>query len=297
MKHDRFHGPARTAHQKAAIFLSLALVILFFSTRAIFRVPDFFHGYVIGGLQKGFYSVSSFFSRTVGAISQLRHVQKEYDTLLGEMQTFELQARDYTALKEENERLKQLLELSSLPDTKKITAHIIARDPSNAYSSLVIDKGYTGGIRKYMPVVAYQDGVEGLVGKIIDVNVKTSVMQPLYDQRFFAAARLAKTRAEGMINGQGYRDTPLNLLYIPKSEMDQLKQGDIVVTSGLDQIFPEELMIGRIGNFRLNEFSSSLVIDVQPAIDLSRVEYVFAIDTSQKTTIQNTQESAEGVKK
>lgn len=278
MKHDRFHGPARAAHQKAALFLSLAIIIMFFSTRAIFSVPDFFRGYIVGGLQKGFYSVSSFFSRTIGAVSQLRTVQKDYEALLGRVQGYELQARDYAVLKEENERLKQLLELSQLPDSKKIATHIIARDPSNAYSSLVIDKGYVAGIRKYMPVVAYQDGVEGLVGKIIEVNATTSVVQPLYDQRFFAAARLAKTRVEGMINGQGFRDAPLSLLYIPKGEMDLLKQGDIVVTSGLDQVYPEDLMIGRVGNFKLNEFSSSLVIDVQPVIDLNRVEYVFAID-------------------
>jgi len=68
------------------------------------------------------------------------------------------------------------------------------------------------------------------------------------------------------------------LLYIPKTEMDTLKQGDIVVTSGLDQVFPQDIIIGRVGSYQLNEFSSSLVIEVQPAIDLSRVEYVFAIE-------------------
>jgi rod shape-determining protein MreC len=278
MKNSRFHGPTRAVHQKAAICLILSLMILFVSTKTMVRLPDIFKGYVIGGLQKSFSAVSSFFSRTVGAVSQLRSVQKDYELLLNKMQDYESRERDFAALKEENQRLKELLDLSSLPNTKKMAAHVIARDPSNTYSSLVIDKGYDDGIRKYMPVIAYQDGLEGLVGKIIEVKASTSILQPLYDQRFYAAARLAKTRAEGMINGEGFRDSPLSLLYIPKSEMDQLKQGDIVVTSGLDQVFPPEIMIGRVGNFRLNEFSSSLVIDVQPAIDLSRIEYVFAID-------------------
>ncbi len=292
MKHDRFHGPARAAHQKAAIFLTLAIVILFLSTRAIFNIPNFFQGYIIGGLQKGFYAVSSFFSRTIGAVSELRSVQKDYEALLKKMQTYETQAREYATLKEENERLKQLLGLSSLTDSKKIASHIIARDPSNTYSSLVIDKGATSGIQKYMPIVAYQNGVEGLVGKVIGVNATTSVVQPLYDQRFFAAARLAKTRVEGMINGQGYRDSPLSLLYIPKSEIEKLQQGDIVVTSGLDQTYPEELIIGRVVRYTLNEFSSSLVIDVRPAIDLSSVEYVFAIDVTQNLAVPSSPPSA-----
>jgi rod shape-determining protein MreC len=278
MKNSRFHGPTRAVHQKAAVCLILSLAILFVSTKTMARIPDIFKGYVIGGLQKSFAAVSSFFSRSIGAVSQLRSIQKDYEALLDKMQDYELRERDFAVLKEENQRLKELLDLSSLPDTKKIAAHVIARDPSNTYSSLVIDKGYDEGIKKYMPVIAYQDGIEGLVGKIIEVKASTSVLQPLYDQRFFAAARLAKTRTEGMINGQGFRDSPLNLLYIPKGEMDQLKQGDVVVTSGLDQVFPPEIMVGRVGNFRLNEFSSSLVIDVQPGIDLSRIEYVFVID-------------------
>jgi len=206
------------------------------------------------------------------------NIERDYEALLEKVQDYELKVRDYTALREENQRLKELLGLSTLPDAKKIAAHVIARDPTNMYSSLVIDKGYINGIRKYMPVVAYQNGVEGLVGKIIEVKASTSILQPLYDQRFFAAARLAKTRAEGMLNGQGFRDVPLNLLYVPKAEADLLKRGDIVVTSGLDEIFPSEIIIGRVEDWRLNELSSSLVISVQPAIDLSRIEYVFAID-------------------
>ena len=272
------HGPARVMHKKAGICMMLSIIVLFISTKTIVKVPSFFKGYVIGGIQKSLSAIGSFFTGTVGAVSELRKIEKDYEALLEKTQDYELKVRDYTALREENQRLKELLGLSTLPDAKKIAAHVIARDPTNMYSSLVIDKGYINGIRKYMPVVAYQNGIEGLVGKVIEVKASTSILQPFYDQRFFAAARLAKTRAEGMLNGQGFRDVPLNLLYIPKSEMDQLKQGDIVVTSGLDEIFPPEIIIGRVEGWRLNEFSSSLVISVQPAVDLSRIEYVFAID-------------------
>ncbi|MFZ5860204.1 MAG: rod shape-determining protein MreC [Spirochaetota bacterium] len=278
MKNNGFHRPSRTVHRKAALFILLSLSILFVSTSTVFRVPDLFHGYVIGNIQKAFAAVGSFVSRTVGAVSELRNIKKDYEALLAKMQEYELKEREFTSLIEENKRLKDLLGLTSFPDAKKIAAHIIARDPGNTYSSFVIDKGYNEGIRKYMPVIAFQDGVEGLVGKIIDVKASTSTLQPLYDQRFFAAARLAKTRAEGLANGRGFRDAPMTLLYIPKTEMDTLKQGDIVVTSGLDQVFPQDIIIGRVGAYQLNEFSSSLVIEVQPAIDLSRVEYVFAIE-------------------
>lgn len=278
MKTSGLHGPSRAVHRKAALFILLSLLILFISTSTVFRIPDLFHGYVIGTIQKAFAAVGSFASRSIGAVSELRNLKKDYEALLAKIQEYELKEREFTNLMEENKRLKELLGLTSFPNSKKIAAHIIARDPGNTYSSFVIDKGYNDGIRKYMPVIAFQDGVEGLVGKIIDVKASTSTLQPLYDQHFFAAARLAKTRAEGLANGRGFRDAPMTLLYIPKTEMDTLKQGDIVVTSGLDQVFPPDIIIGRVGAYQLNEFSSSLVIEVQPAINLSRVEYVFAID-------------------
>jgi rod shape-determining protein MreC len=266
------------AHQKALILITLSIILLFFSTKTIFRVPGFFQGYVIGGIQKGLYSVGEFFSRTIGAVSELSTIREEYETLLQKVQNYEMQSREYAPLKEENIRLKQLLDLSSLPDAKKIAAHIIARDPSSTYSSIVIDKGSSDGIKKYMTAIAYQNGVEGLIGKIIEVQPTTSLLQAVYDQSFFAAARLAKTRTEGMINGQGHRDSPLSLLYISKTEIDQLKQGDIVVTSGLDRIFPPDIILGRVENFKINDYSSSLNIDVIPAIDSSKIEYVFVIE-------------------
>jgi len=81
MKASRSQAPLRVVHQKALICLTISLVLLLFSTRIYIQVPGFLSGYVIGGVEKAFAEIGSFFSNTIGAISELRTMQKEYDKL------------------------------------------------------------------------------------------------------------------------------------------------------------------------------------------------------------------------
>lgn len=266
-----------SVHGKAAILVAISLIILLVSTNSAAMLPGLFKGYVIGTLQKGFSAVGSFFSDTAGAISELAHLRQEYRALLEKIREYEIREREYASIKEENERLRELLGIKSISGNEKTIAHIIASDPGNTYSSIVIDKGEKDGMVRNMPVVAYQNGIEGLVGKITEVHAATSTVQPIHDGRFYAAARLAVTRTEGLISGPGVRNEPLTLMYIPQKESETLRQGDIVVTSGLDRIFPPDIMIGRVASWRKNEYSGSLMIEVLPVIDLNRTEYVFVI--------------------
>ena len=77
--------------------------------------------------------------------------------------------RSLTDLRRENERLlSQLGYLDGIPGSAPSRRAIIAKDPGNLYSTFVIDKGLKDGLRKNLPVVAYQDGSEGLVGKVLE---------------------------------------------------------------------------------------------------------------------------------
>ncbi|MCX8014243.1 MAG: rod shape-determining protein MreC [Rectinema sp.] len=290
MKTGGSKGIFSSIHRKAAVLVVSSFIIMAISTNVAASIPSLFKGYVIGTLQKGFSSIGSFFSDTAGAVSELARLRKEYRALLEKLREYEIREREYTSMKEENQRLKELLGIESMSAAEKTIAHIIASDPGNTYSSMVIDKGERDGIERNMPVLAFQNGVEGLAGKITEVRATTSVVQPIHDKRFYAAARLAVTRAEGLLCGSGVRNEPLSLMYIPQKESETLKQGDIVVTSGLDRVFPPEIMIGRVASWKKNEFSGSLLIDVVPAIDLGRTEYVFVIKNA-----KNLSEGREGV--
>lgn len=279
MRNSRMPRSGGQLHRRAALLLALSLLLFLFSTRTLMRVPAFFKGYVLGGIQKGFAAVGGFIGQTIDAARELGTLRNEYELLLKKVQELESREREYSMLKEENARLREQLGLASVIAPRKIAAKIIARDPGNTYPSLVLDKGEYDGVRKNMPVIAFQKGSEGLVGRIIEVRATTSVVQPLHDRKFHAAVRLASTRSEGLVEGNGARDLPLTLLYVPKSDYSQIARGDIALTSGLDGIYPPEIMVGRVDRVTVDETTGSLRIDLLPAIDMGRLEYVFMLET------------------
>jgi rod shape-determining protein MreC len=126
-------------------------------------------------------------------------------------------------------------------------------------------------------VVAFQDGIEGLVGRVVDVGHGSSIVVPLYDSTSFVAARLAKARHEGLISGNGSANEPLVMRYVKKRAKEEVQFGDLVVTTGFESVYPPDIAIGRVNRVRVLEYQSSIEIDLDPILDFSRLEYVFVI--------------------
>ena len=137
--------------------------------------------------------------------------------------------RGIAELRDENKRLRQQLDLSQEIPYQRIAARIVAKDPENTYSTITIDKGFGEGIRKNMSVIAFQDGVEGLVGRVIEVGRGTSKIVPLYDTKSYIAARLSGgSRTEGLVGGQGSPEDPLLMRFVKKRAKDEIQFGDLV---------------------------------------------------------------------
>ena len=113
-------------------------------------------------------------------------------------------------------RLKEQLGFSVSLEERNIPAQIISRDLDNAFSYLTIDKGSVNGIKKNMPVIAFQNGNHGLVGKVIQVGTFTSQIMPIYNTNNIVSARIQNTRDLGLVNGLGSQDQSLMLQYIQR---------------------------------------------------------------------------------
>ncbi|HTX74388.1 MAG TPA: rod shape-determining protein MreC, partial [Rectinemataceae bacterium] len=182
-----------------------------------------------------------------------------------------------TDLQAENRRLKDQLGFSEQIGYERISARIVAKDPANLYPTILINKGVDDGVRKDMPVVAFEDGIEGLVGRILEVGHGTSVVIPIYDQSSYVAARLDKARHEGLVGGSGSPDEPLVMRFVKKRAKDEVQFGDLVVTSGFESIYPPDVAIGRVKKVRDLDYQTSVEIDLDPVLDFSRLEYVFVV--------------------
>jgi rod shape-determining protein MreC len=170
----------------------------------------------------------------------------------------------------ENKSLKEILALKGVEHRYVAAARVIGRSIDQWSNTVIIDKGLKDGIAKDM--IAVTD--KGIAGKISDVSPSYSHMLLLTDINFSAAARLQESRTEGVISGTGYRRCQLR--YVPYEE--EVKKGAIVITSGLDELFPPGILIGYVSQVNKKAFGFFQDIQVQPFVDNAKLEVVAIIN-------------------
>jgi len=72
--------------------------------------------------------------------------------------------------------------------------------------------------------------------------------------------------------------------FVPRRARDEIKTGDIVVTSGMGGIYPAGINIGRVSGVNVLEYETTLEVEITPMIDFSRLEYVFVIEAEAGNT-------------
>jgi len=280
----RMNGPSpKRSNNTLYVFLALTTIAfscLLFSTRSfVIDVRDVGFS-LFSGLRGTIHGVTSSVQKTILSIEELRRLKQEYDQLSKQLERYEQLARSAADIEQENINLKKQLDFSQNLVYKHIPAQIIGKDPDNLFSSFVIDKGIKEGIKKNMAVIAFQDGIQGLVGLVVQVGRHESMVMPVYDANSFVSARFAQSLYEGIVSGQGDANSPLIMKYIKKRAKDEIQYGDRIVTSGLGGVYPKGIEIGRVSKIIFQEYETSLTVELESAIDFSRLEYVFVIEKS-----------------
>ncbi len=253
------------------------LVSLSVSTDSLRMRPAEVGQSVLALFQQSTSAVGRFFADTVTSIRELSELRRQYDDLLRQVRHNETIADDITQLQAENQRLREALAFqTSLPHVS-VPARVIAKEPGIFFSSLTINKGRTAGVRRDSPVIASQDGVRGLVGRVSEVGLTTSVVMPIFDSNSFVAARLLRSRHEGLVSGVGITEETLTMLYVAKSARSDIAVDDVVITSGMRSIFPEGIRIATVDSIQGRPYETSLTIGLRPVVDFSRLEYVFVL--------------------
>ncbi len=232
-------------------------------------------------VEKGVHFVVNGISDTFNAVKELKRLKKDYNDLAVKLENYEKMQRTNADIRKENERLKEQLDFSISMEEQNFPAQIISRDFDSVYSYLTIDKGSVNGIKKNMPVIAFQNGNRGLVGKIVQVGTFTSQIMPVYNLDYIVSARIQNSRDLGLVNGTGSKDKPLLMQYIRKKVADDLSYGDIIVTSGENENYLKDIPIGTISKVISLDYNSSLNIELTPIIDFSRLENVIVVNQRQ----------------
>jgi rod shape-determining protein MreC len=217
------------------------------------------------GIQASVIGIREFFMN----YAALRGVATENDRLKTRVR--ELEGEKSRLLEEEatNKRLRELMEFRSEWAPKSMTASVIANSASAYFHSLIIDKGKTDGVERGMAVIS----ALGVVGQVVAVTSRNAKVLLVTDPHSGVDAMDQRSRGRGIVSGS-LENGPV-MKYVKRSE--DLKEGDRLVTSGLDGVFPKGLMIGTISKVNKKSVGLFQYIEVSLAVDPERVEEVLVV--------------------
>lgn len=156
------------------------------------------------------------------------------------------------------------------PEFRRLTASVIGRDTSPAIRSIIIDKGVSDGVIVGMPV----ESARGLVGRVFRTTDRSAQVVLITDNASAVAARLGTSRATGIMKGGGVGGS-MSIDWIDLKH--QVEVGEVVLTSGLGGKFPQDIVIGRVGEVERREAELFQRAVIQPAVDFQSLEIVFVI--------------------
>jgi rod shape-determining protein MreC len=200
----------------------------------------------------------------------LRSVERENTELKRQLESVQVELQEQRALADRARGLQELLDLRDRSKLRTIAAEIIASSASPDFQTLTLDKGKSSGLRTDMAVIAN----DGVVGRIVVPSGRAAKVQLLIDRNAAAGALVERSRAQGIAKGVG--DSRLELEFV--SEAADVAVGDLVVTSGIEGIFPKGFTIGRVEVVEKTGPAYKR-ITVKPAVDFSRLEEVLVVLT------------------
>ncbi len=203
-------------------------------------------------------------------------VRQENDGLKQQVSRLTTELNRFREEAKEAIRLRDLLSLAPPEHWSATGARVIAHrlGPHAALETLLVDKGYRSGAEQNDPVVTHQ----GVVGRILRDSPHLSTVLLLTDPNSRIPVRGRTHRTTGILAGGGQNE-PLEVLYIPLNT--PLEQGEILITSGLADIFPQGLPVARIISIERSDISLFQTVRAEPLLDLKSLEEVLFLKRSQ----------------
>jgi rod shape-determining protein MreC len=205
-----------------------------------------------------------------GPFRRISTLTEENEKLQRQMNELLREKEAYQEALLENRRLEDLLGLKGHSKNFIATARVISRGPDYMKGLLILDQGRDDGILKDMVAVT----PNGLAGKIGKVSNSFSNLLLVTNIDFSAAVRIKSSRREGIISGTGSGKCILK--YIPLEE--SVQHGDIIITSGLDSLFPKGIPVGYVSSInRIEKGGHFQDIEVIPFQSDSEIEEVLIV--------------------
>lgn len=194
----------------------------------------------------------------------------ENEALIQQLVILQADNQRYQSLQAENEQLRKLLDAPVKTNLPKKVAELMAVD-NNPYSlQVLINKGSINGVFNTQPVIDDQ----GVVGQIVDVAQTTSRVLLVSDLSHAIPVRILRNNLRLIANGSGDLNF-LNIKHVPHSA--DVAEGDILISSGLGNVFPEGYPVAVISQIKRDEGRPFAMVKATPLARLDRLRYLLLL--------------------
>ena len=200
---------------------------------------------------------------------------------------FQEQAIQLSVVRSENERLRSLLSSPVRNEIKKMFAEILSVDSDPYSHQVVINRGANDGVYEGQPVL----DEKGIVGQILHAGSSSSRVILISDISHAIPVRIQRNGLRLIASGSGQIDRLIHN-FVPHSA--DVKEGDLLVTSGLGSKYPEGYPVARVVMVRTDESREFATIYSEPVAQIDRLRYLLLLskeqpqNESKKQAVNNT---------
>lgn len=199
-------------------------------------------------------------------------LKSENETLKQKNSELEQQLREFEIIKNENDQLKQELNLAEkYGEFTTVPGMVISRDISNYSKTIVINIGSDNGVKEKMNVIAE----EGLVGYVVSTTPTTAKVQTIVDSASNTSCLASSTRDTMICKGTIENKSILSASNIATDA--RIIQGDSVETSGLGGIYIKGIHVGKIKKVNEGANKTDSYATIETAVDFEKLETVLVI--------------------
>lgn len=236
---------------------------------------------VFAPVQTVFSSAGQKLQSLYDAVVSFHELQAENERLREEISFTNEQLIQLQELQKQNHRYRELLGFKESSGLELLPAEVIARDPSQWFGTITINRGYLDGVTREAPVITSR----GLVGMVSTVSPNSSQIILITDPRLAVSAMVLRTRDPGIVGIVESYSKDLSFLKMSNLPPDtNIQPGDVIVSSGLGGIFPKGLLIGTVKEIADDQFTLVLSVVIEPRVNFNRLEEVFIVMGAGKET-------------
>jgi rod shape-determining protein MreC len=257
--------------------LSLFLTAFSAKNPGLVRGAYAFVGEILRPLQVINHSAYSSVAGIWDSYVSLIGVRSENTRLQEKLNALEMENSRLLEFEHENSRLKGLLGIIEEGGFEGVAARVIGYDPSNWVQAIIVDRGSRQGIAPGMAVLE----ADGVVGQVVTTSLNSSRVILVADHASGVDAIVQASRARGVVEGSGRAECRLN--YVQADQ--EVKQGDRIITSGMDGVYPKGLLIGYVSEIKDKQKGLFKHIEVKPSVVFSRLENVLIVTNTPKELV------------